>query len=127
RMQRRDPPEGYDRTLPVFPADPKGLATRESSSVVLNAIAEHHPWLLGGAADLAPSTRTRLTFAAAGDLQPATPGGRHLHFGVREHAMGATLNGMALSKLRVYGATFLTFSDNMKPPSSLRPPLERPV
>ena len=100
RMQRRELPDGWDAALPVFAADAKGLATRDSSGKVLNAIASHHPWLIGGAADLAPSTKTRLTFEGAGDLEADTPGGRNLHFGIREHAMGAILNGLALSKVR---------------------------
>ncbi len=100
RMQRRELPEGWDADLPVFAADAKGLASRDSSGKVLNAIASHHPWLIGGSADLAPSTKTRLTFEGAGDLEADTPGGRNLHFGIREHAMGAILNGLALSKVR---------------------------
>jgi transketolase len=126
-MQRRDLPEGWDAELPVFPADGKGLATRDSSGQVLNAIARRHPWLIGGSADLAPSTKTRLTFANAGDLEAETPGGRNLHFGIREHAMGAILNGIAVSKLRAYGSTFLTFSDYMKPPIRLSALMELPV
>ncbi|MFZ0852774.1 MAG: transketolase, partial [Hyphomicrobiaceae bacterium] len=93
RMQKDAPPRGWDSALPVFAADTKGLATRESSGKALNAIASHHPWLVGGSADLAPSTKTRLTFESAGDLEIDSPGGRNLHFGVREHAMGAILNG----------------------------------
>jgi transketolase len=127
RMQRREPPTGWDADIPVFPADAKGMATRESSGKVLNAIAQHHPWLIGGSADLAPSTRTRLTFGDAGDLEANTPGGRNLHFGIREHAMGAILNGLALSKLRAYGSSFLTFSDYMKPPIRLSALMEVPV
>ncbi len=127
RMQRRDLPDGWDADLPVFPADVRGIATRESSSQVLNAIAQRHPWLIGGSADLAPSTKTRLTFANAGDLEAETPGGRNLHFGIREHAMGAIVNGIALSKLRVYGSSFLTFSDYMKPPIRLSALMELPV
>jgi transketolase len=103
------------------------MATRESSGKVLNAIAAHYPWLIGGAADLAPSTKTRMTLERAGDLEAETPGGRNLHFGVREHAMGAILNGLALSKLRPYGATFLIFSDYMKPPIRLGALMELPV
>ena len=110
-----------------FPADAKGLATRDSSGKVLNAIAPHYPWLIGGSADLAPSTKTRLTFEGAGDLEADTPGGRNLHFGVREHAMGAILNGLALSKLRAYGSGFLIFSDYMKPPIRLAALMELPV
>jgi transketolase len=127
RMQRREPPTGWNADIPVFPADAKGMATRESSGKVLNAIAQHHPWLIGGSADLAPSTRTRLTFGDAGDLEANTPGGRNLHFGIREHAMGAILNGLALSKLRAYGSSFLTFSDYMKPPIRLSALMEVPV
>jgi transketolase len=127
RMQRRDLPGGWDADLPVFPPDVKGIATRESSSKVLNAIAPRHPWLIGGSADLAPSTKTRLTFGNAGDLEAETPGGRNLHFGIREHAMGAILNGIASSKLRVYGSSFLTFSDYMKPPIRLSALMELPV
>jgi transketolase len=127
RMQRRDLPAGWDAGIPVFPADAKGMATRESSGKVLNAIAQRYPWLIGGSADLAPSTKTRLTFGDAGDLEAGTPGGRNLHFGIREHAMGAILNGLALSKLRTYGSGFLTFSDYMKPPIRLSALMEVPV
>jgi transketolase len=127
RMQRRELPDGWDAALPVFAADAKGLATRDSSGKVLNAIASHHPWLIGGAADLAPSTKTRLTFESAGDLEADTPGGRNLHFGVREHAMGAILNGLALSKVRPFGSGFLIFSDYMKPPIRLAALMELPV
>jgi transketolase len=127
RMQRRELPDGWDSDLPSFPADPKGIASRDSSAKVLNAIAAHHPWLIGGAADLAPSTKTRLTFAGAGDLEAATPGGDNLHFGIREHAMGAIVNGLALSKIRAYGSTFLIFSDYMKPPIRLSALMELPA
>jgi transketolase len=126
-MQRRELPEGWDADLPVFAPDAKGLATRDSSGKVLNAIASHHPWLIGGAADLAPSTKTRLTFEGAGDLEADTPGGRNLHFGVREHAMGAILNGLVLSKVRAFGSGFLIFSDYMKPPIRLAALMELPV
>ena len=126
-MQRRELPEGWDADLPSFPADPKGLASRDSSGKVLNAIARNHPWLIGGAADLAPSTKTRLTFEGAGDLEADKPGGRNLHFGIREHAMGAILNGMALSKVRAFGSGFLIFSDYMKPPIRLAALMELPV
>jgi transketolase len=115
RMPGGDAPEGWDADLPSFAADAKGLASRDSSAKVLGAIAPHYPWLLGGAADLAPSTKTRLNFESAGDLESSTPGGRNLHFGIREHAMGAVLNGLALSGPRPFGATFLIFSDYMKP------------
>ena len=115
QMERRQLPENWDRGLPEFPADPKGMATRESSGKVLNAVAKEVPWLMGGSADLAPSTKTRLTFDGAGDFQAGTEGGRNLHFGVREHAMGAMLSGMALSKVRPYGSGFLIFSDYGRP------------
>ena len=127
RMQRRELPEGWDAALPVFAADAKGLATRDSSGKVLNAIASHHPWLIGGAADLAPSTKTRLTFEGAGDLEADTPGGHNMHFGIREHAMGAILNGLALSKVRAFGSGFLIFSDYMKPPIRLAALMELPI
>jgi transketolase len=127
RMQRRELPEGCDADLPVFAADAKGLASRDSSGKVLNTIASHYPWLVGGAADLAPSTKTRLTFEGAGDLEADSPGGRNLHFGIREHAMGAILNGLALSKIRPFGAGFLIFSDYMKPPIRLSALMELPV
>jgi transketolase len=127
RMQRRDLPEGWDADIPVFPADPKGIASRDSSGRVLNAIAPHLPWLLGGAADLAPSTKTRLTFDSAGDLAADDPGGRNYHFGIREHAMGSICNGLALSKLRPFGSGFLIFSDYMKAPIRLSAIMELPV
>ncbi len=120
-------PEGWDRDLPVFAADSKGQATRVSSGQVLNALAARIPWLLGGSADLAPSTKTRLEFPSAGDLDAAAPGGRNLHFGVREHAMGAILNGMALGGLRPYGSTFLVFSDYNRPAIRLAALMELPV
>ena len=127
RMQRRDLPADWDAKLPVFAVDAKGLATRNSSGNVLNAIASHHPWLIGGAADLSPSTKTRLLFEGAGDLEADTPGGRNMHFGIREHAMGAVLNGLALSKVRAFGSGFLIFSDYMKPPIRLSALMELPV
>jgi transketolase len=126
-MQRRGLPEGWGADLPVFPADAKGIASRDSSGKVLNAIASRHPWLIGGAADLAPSTKTRLTFEGAGDLEADAPGARNLHFGIREHAMGAILNGLALSKVRAFGSGFLIFSDYMKPPIRLAALMELPV
>ncbi len=127
RMQRRELPEHWDAKLPDFPADAKGLATRNSSGKALNAIASHYPWLIGGAADLSPSTKTRLLFEGAGDLEANTPGGRNMHFGIREHAMGAVVNGLALSKIRAFGAGFLIFSDYMKPPIRLSALMELPV
>src|SRR5262245_2097609 len=111
RMQRRQLPEQWDKDLPTFPPDPKGKATRETSAVVLNALANNVPWLIGGSADLAPSCKTRLTGAGAGDFSAADHGGRNLHFGVREHVMGAVLNGLSLSKVRPFGSGFLIFSD----------------
>jgi transketolase len=127
RMQQRELPERWDAALPVFAADAKGLASRESSAKVLNAIARNHPWLIGGSADLAPSTKTHLTAEGAGDLEAANPGGRNLHFGIREHAMGAVLNGLALSGIRAFGSGFLIFSDYMKPPMRLAALMALPV
>ena len=127
RMQKRELPDGWDADLPSFPTDSKGLASRDSSSKVLNAIALRYPWLIGGAADLAPSTKTLLTFEAAKDFEADTHGGRNLHFGIREHAMGAIVNGLALSKIRAYGSTFLIFSDYMKPAIRLSALMELPV
>ena len=114
RMRAGWPPDGWQRDIPTFPADPKGIASREASGKVLNAIAPYWESLLGGAADLAPSTRTKLTFDDAGEFEPNNYGGRNMHFGIREHAMGAISNGMAVSKLRPYASTFLIFSDYMK-------------
>jgi transketolase len=111
KMQKRELPEGWDRGLPVFPADPKGVAGRDASAKVLNTIARNVPWLLGGSADLAPSTKTRLTFDGAGDFTATNHNGRNLHFGIREHAMGSILNGLSLSKVRPFGSGFLIFSD----------------
>ncbi|ANN76658.1 transketolase [Bordetella flabilis] len=127
RMRQGQMPEGWDQDAPVFPADPKGMATRESGGKALNAYAKHIPLLVGGAADLAPSTKTNLTFDGAGSFQRDNYGGRNLHFGVREHAMGAIANGMALSHVRPYTATFLIFSDYMKPPIRLAALMELPV
>lgn len=120
-------PRGWDKDIPVFPADAKGLATRESSGKVLNAIAQNVPFLLGGSADLAPSNKSNLTFAGAGSLTPLDPGGRNIHFGVREHAMGSIVNGLGLAGLRAYGATFLVFADYMRPPIRLAALMELPV
>jgi transketolase len=120
-------PEGWDKDIPAFPADAKGMASREASGTVLNAIAQRLPWLIGGSADLSPSTKTRLEFDGAGDFQPESYGGRNLHFGVREHAMGAAANGLALSGLRPYTGTFLIFSDYMRPPTRLAALMELPV
>jgi len=127
RMQRRDLPEGWDKALPAFPADPKGIATRDSSGQVLNAVAQVVPWLVGGSADLSPSTKTRLTFDGAGDFQPGQEGGRNLHFGIREHAAAAVANGMALTKLRPYWSGFLIFSDYARGAIRLSALMEIPV
>jgi transketolase len=127
RMQYRRLPDGWDKDLPSFAADPKGVASRDASGRVLNAIAKNVPWLIGGAGDLAPSTKTRLTFDGAGDLEADNPGGRNMHFGVREHAMGAVVNGLSLSKLRPFGATFLIFSDYARPAIRLSAIMEIPT
>ena len=121
------PPDGVADDLPEFAADAKGIATREASAIVLNAIAERYPEIIGGAADLAPSTKTRLNFTGAGDLEAPTPDGRNLHFGIREHAMGAITNGLALSGLRPFDATYLVFSDYMKPAIRLSALMALPV
>jgi transketolase len=110
-MQKRELPAGWDRNLPTFPADAKGVAGRDASNKVLNALAQAVPWFLGGSADLGPSNKTTLTFEGAGDFEPGSYGGRNMHYGIREHAMAAVVNGMSLSKLRPYGATFFIFSD----------------
>src|SRR5437016_4038635 len=127
RMQRRELPEGWDKDIPSFPADAKGLASRESSAKVLNAFAKNIPWLIGGAADLAPSTKTRLTFEGAGDFEAGQYTGRNFHFGIREHAMCSILNGMSLSKIRPFGAGFLIFSDYSRAPMRLAAIMEIPV
>jgi len=126
-MDNRKLPDNWDKDIPVFPADAKGLATRDSGGKVLNAIAKNVPWLVGGSADLAPSTKTLLTFEGAGQLQAATPGGRNMHFGVREHGMGGIINGMALIKLRSYGAGFFIFSDYGRGSIRLGAIMELPV
>jgi transketolase len=127
RMQHRQLPEGWDQDLPSFPADSKGLASRDASGQVINSVARHVPWLVGGSADLSPSTKTRLTFEGAGDFSSDNYAGRNLHFGIREHGMGAILNGMALSKVRPFGSTFLVFSDYARPPIRLSALMEIPV
>ena len=127
RMQRQQPSGGWDKDLPAFAPDAKGVATRDSSSKVLNAIAKDHPWLMGGSADLYPSTKTRLTFDGAGDFEAGQYNARNFHFGIREHAMGAIVNGMVLSKLRAYGSTFMIFSDYMKAPIRLSAIMEIPA
>ncbi len=127
RIQRRELPTAWDAALPSFAPDPKGVAGRDVSSKVLNALAQTIPWLIGGAADLAPSTKTRLTFDGAGDFGAASYGGRNFHFGIREHAMSAALNGMALSKVRPFGAGFLIFSDYARPAIRLSALMEIPT
>jgi transketolase len=127
RMMRRELPEGWDKGLPAFSADDKGLATRDASGGALNAIAPNVPWLLGGSADLGPSCKTRLIFTGAGDFNAENPAGRNLHFGIREHAMGAVLNGLSLSKLRPFGSGFLIFSDYGRPAIRLSALMEIPV
>jgi transketolase len=126
-MQRRELPAGWDSGLPVFPPDPKGIAGRDASGKVLNVLAQNIPWLLGGSADLGPSNKTTLTFDGAGDFEPGTPGGRNLHFGIREHAMAAVVNGLSLSKLRAFGATFFIFSDYARPAIRLSALMELPT
>jgi transketolase len=127
QMQRRELPSGWDRDLPVFPADPKGLAGRDASGKVLNVLAQNIPWFLGGSADLGPSNRTTLKFEGAGDFQAGSPGGKNLHFGIREHAMAAIVNGLSLSKLRAFGATFFIFSDYARPAMRLSALMELPT
>jgi transketolase len=127
RMQKRQLPDGWDADLPAFPPDPKGVAGRDASAKVLNALAPRVPWLLGGSADLAPSTKTRLTFPGAGDFTAASRSGRNFHFGIREHAMGAVLNGLSLAKLRPYGSGFLIFSDYARAAIRLSAIMEIPV
>jgi transketolase len=126
-MQRRELPAEWDRNLPVFAADPKGIAGRDASGQALNVLAQNIPWFLGGSADLAPSNKTRLKFAGAGDFQAGSPGGRNLHFGIREHAMVAVVNGMSLSKLRPFGATFFVFSDYARAAIRLSALMELPT
>jgi transketolase len=127
QMQRRELPAGWDKNLPVFPADPKGLAGRDASGKMLNVLAQNIPWFLGGSADLGPSNKTTLTYAGAGDFQAGNPGGKNLHFGIREHAMAAIINGLSLSKLRAFGATFFIFSDYARPAIRLSALMELPT
>jgi transketolase len=127
QMQRRDLPTGWDRNLPVFPADAKGIAGREASGKVLNVLAQNIPWFLGGSADLGPSNKTTLKYEGAGDFQADNPGGKNLHFGIREHAMAAIVNGLSLSKLRPFGATFFIFSDYARPAIRLSALMELPT
>jgi transketolase len=126
-MLRRELPDGWDRGLPFFHGDAKGMATRDASSQVLNIIAKNVPWLIGGSADLGPSCKTRLAFHEAGDFSAENPAGRNLHFGIREHAMGAMLNGLSLSKIRPFGSGFLIFSDYERTSIRLSALMEIPV
>jgi transketolase len=127
QMQRRELPSGWDRDLPAFPADPKGIAGRDASGKVLNVLAQNVPWFLGGSADLGPSNKTTLTFKGAGDFEVDNRAGKNLHFGIREHAMAATVNGLSLSKLRAFGATFFIFSDYARPAIRLSALMELPT
>jgi transketolase len=126
-MQRRELTAGWDRDLPVFPPDAKGIAGREASGKVLNVLAQNIRWFLGGSADLGPSNKTVLTFSGAGDFQADSPGGKNLHFGIREHAMAAIVNGLSLSKIRAFGATFFIFSDYARPAIRLAAIMELPA
>ncbi len=126
-IQKRELPEGWDKNLPEFPADAKGMASRESAGKTVNALAKNIPWLIGGSADLAKSNKTNLEFPGAGDFLPGEYKGRNVHYGVREHAMGAAMNGMAISKLRPFGGTFFNFSDYVKPSIRLAALMEQPV
>ncbi|HTV56822.1 MAG TPA: transketolase [Terriglobia bacterium] len=127
QIERRELPDGWDRGLPTFPADANGIAGRDASSKVLNVLAQNVPWFLGGSGDLGPSNKTLLTYEGAGDLQADTPGGKNLHFGIREHSMGAIVNGLSLSKLRAFGATFFIFSDYARPAIRLSAIMELPT
>jgi transketolase len=127
RMQKRQLPDGWNKNLPVFATDPKGMATRESSGKVLNVLAQNIPYMMGGSADLAKSNKTNLTFDGAGEFFPVHFEGRNVHFGVREHGMGAAINGMCLSGLRSFGATFFNFSDYMRASMRLAALMEIPV
>jgi transketolase len=126
-MLRRELPTGWDKGLPVFPVDAKGIAGREASGKVLNVLAQNIPWFLGGSADLGPSNKTTLTFAGAGDFQADNPTGKNLHFGIREHAMAAIVNGLSLSKVRAFGASFFIFSDYARPAIRLAALMELPA
>ena len=127
QMQRRELPAGWERNLPVFPADPNGMAGRDASAKVLNVLAQNIPWFFGGSGDLGPSNKTTLTFEGAGDFQPGSPGGKNLHFGIREHSMAAIVNGLSLSKVRAFGATFFIFSDYARPAIRLSALMELPA
>jgi transketolase len=127
QMQRRELPIGWDRNLPVFATDQKGVAGREASGKVLNVLAQNIPWFLGGSADLGPSNKTTLKYEGAGDFQADNPSGKNLHFGIREHAMAAIVNGLSLSKIRAFGATFFIFCDYARPSIRLSALMELPT
>jgi transketolase len=127
QMQHRELPAGWDRNLPTFPADAKGIAGRDASAKVLNLLAQNIPWFLGGSADLGPSNRTLFTYPGAGDFEAATPTGKTLHFGIREHAMAAIVNGLSLTKLRAFGASFFIFSDYARPAIRVSALMELPT
>lgn len=127
QMQRRDLPAGWDKNLPVFPADPKGIAGRDASGKVLNVLAQNIPWFMGGSADLGPSNKTTFKYEGAESFQPNSPNGKMLHFGIREHAMAATVNGLSLSKIRAFGATFFIFSDYARPAMRLSALMDLPT
>lgn len=127
QIQRRELPKGWDRNLPSFPPDAKGIAGRDASGAVLNVLAQNIPWFLGGSADLGSSNKTTLKFAGAGDFEAGSPGGRNFHFSIREHAMAAIVNGLSLSKLRAFGATFFIFSDYARPAIRLSALMELPT
>ncbi len=127
KMQHRQLPDGFDQDFKPYPADPVGMATRTSNGEVLNVLAKNYPWLMGGAADLAPSTKTHLKFEGAGDFEPGSYNGRNFHFGIREHAMASILNGLSLSKVRPFGAGFFIFSDYCRPSIRLSALMEIPV
>jgi transketolase len=126
QIQHWQLPKGWDKDLPTYPADAKGVASRDSSGKTLNALAKNIPWLIGGSADLAHSNKTNLTFEGAGDFYAGEYRGRNLHYGVREHAMGAIVNGLSVSRLRAFGATFFNFSDYMRPAMRLAALMETP-
>lgn len=127
RIWARELPDGWDKDIPTFPVDAKGLASRVSSGQVLNAVAKNLPWLIGGSADLAPSNNTALKVEKAGHFSAKDRGGRNLHFGIREHIMGTICNGLALSGLRPYGGTFFVFTDYMRPSMRLAAMMRQPV
>lgn len=127
QMQRRELPDGWDRNLPVFSADAKGISGRDASGEVLNVLAQNIPWFLGGSADLGPSNRTLLTYEGAQSFEPESPTGKMLHYGIREHSMAAIVNGMSLSKLRAFGASFFIFSDYARPAIRLSAIMELPT